>query len=365
MVVRIAEELARVVDGVEWDAVRVNRTCQELAGASRRADAADLAVALDRLVDRLERARPEDADGVAHVAVGGGTLVERGAPPRRLGEILLARLPAVLDAARRFADRCLASLGPIGETEDGDDEDDAVAYVDDRAIPRALFHQLLADDPAGGTCLAGLRLWTLPAVASWTRDRELLRRAADDAELGRAAAALHRSDASWLHVLSGVQLDAPWLVLFPLLERGFLAVIDGVVSNFDLHALLADALVPRGIPGTANPGDVIAVLRGEADQCRTNHVTGSWNLYGWRAAALDLRRPGDAPIDVWVWGEGQPRDVPRFEGERALLIGPAAYDRSWSAGRTFAALRSRVDIREELSSARVRELLARMAAAAR
>lgn len=88
MVVAIAEELARAVDGAQWDAARVGRVCQDLASAARRASPAELAAALDHLVDRLERARPDDADGVAHVAISGGTLVERGAPPRRLGEVL-------------------------------------------------------------------------------------------------------------------------------------------------------------------------------------------------------------------------------------------------------------------------------------
>jgi hypothetical protein len=362
MVIEIAAELARATSGADWNAARAGRACQDLARESRRATPSQLAAALDRLLDRLDRSRPEDADGVGHVAISSGTLVERGAPPDRLGRVLLARLPAVLDAARGYADRCLAALGPVPDEEDDEDEADAMTYVDDRAIPRQLFHRFVDQDRGGAAALAGLKQWTLPAVASWTRDRALLRRAVADAELARAARALRRSEASWLNVLVGVQLEAIWMVLFPLLGRGFLTRVDGVVSNFDLHALLADALVPRGVPGSQNPPDVMAVLRGEANQCRTNHVAGSWNLYGWRAAGCDLREPREVPHDLWVWGEGQPADVLEFDGRKALLVGPAAFERSWNAGRMFSALPARVDIGEELDRDQVRELLGRMAA---
>ncbi|HTE49491.1 MAG TPA: hypothetical protein VK698_01375 [Kofleriaceae bacterium] len=364
MVIEIAAELARAVDGVDWDAGRVDDACQQLVRVSRRASAEQLAAALDLLVDRLARARLDDADGVAHVAMSGGTLVERGAPPRRLGEVLLAKIPPVFAAARRFADRCLVAMGPDSEEEDEHAEYDVVAYVDDRAIPRALFRDQLDADRPGAAALVHLKQWTLPAVASFTRDRELLRRAIGDAELGRAAHALRRSEASWLHALTGAQLDAPWLILFPVLGRGFRVVVDGVVSNFDLHALLAEALVPQGVPGTSNPPDVMAVLRGEASECRRNHVAGSWNLYGWRAAAHDLREPRHVPHALWVWGEGQPRDVADFDGEKTLLIGPAAFERSWNAGRTFSALRARVDLGEELPAGQVREILQRLVDAA-
>lgn len=358
MLIEIAAELTRAVDGVDWDASRVESWCRRLVRESRLVGGAELAEALDLLVDRLDRFRIEDADGAAHVAVSGGTLVERGAPPERLGSALLRLMPGILDAARRYADRCIAAMGPAAA--DGDEED-AIAYVDDRAIPRDVFRAEAAADRPGAAALANLRQWTLPTVASLTRDRDLLRRAIGDQRFCRAAASLARSEASWLHVLTGVQLDAPWLVLFPLLDRGFHLIVDEVASNFDLHALLADALVPRGVPGTSNPADIIAVIRGESNECRRNYVAGSWNLYGYRAASHDLREPGHVPHEHWVWGEGQPRDVPEVDGMRTLLVGPSAFERSWNAGRTFSALRARVEVSEELPPSAVRETLRRLA----
>lgn len=362
MLTEIAAELTRAVDGRDWDANRVDRLCRQLVRESRSAARDSLSAALDLLLERLARARLEDADGVAHVAMSSGTLVERGAPPRRLGELLLDRLPDVLAAARRCADACLAALGPDTDEDVDRSEEDAVAYVDDRAIPSAVFRDQVEADRPGAAALAGLRQWTLPAVAALTRDRELLARAARDAAFCRAAGSLRRSEASWLHLLCGVQLEAPWLILFPLVERGFRVVVDGVTTNFDLHALLADALVPRGLPGKTNPPDVIAVIKGETSECRRSFVSGSWNFYTHAAAAHDLREPRRVPHETWVRGEAQPRDVPEVDGVRTLLVGPSAFERTWNAGRTFAALRTSVTVGEELSTEAVRELLRRLAA---
>src|SRR5688572_14885217 len=112
MLMELAAELTRAVDGVDWQAERVEACSRQLVRASRQASMEELSAALDLLIQRLVAARLDDADGVAHVAAGSGKLVECGAPPRPLGELLLGRIPAVLDAARRFADRCFAAMGP-------------------------------------------------------------------------------------------------------------------------------------------------------------------------------------------------------------------------------------------------------------
>jgi hypothetical protein len=70
------------------------------------------------------------------------------------------------------------------------------------------------------------------------------------------------SDAHGLRILLGVQLNSTWIVLCPTQSRGFRVLIDGVVRNSDLHALMAAALIPKGIAGVANPADVIAFLEG-------------------------------------------------------------------------------------------------------
>jgi hypothetical protein len=353
--VRHADALVRAVDGIDWNAADVETCCRALLFHAETAASSDKAAALEVLVARLARSRVDDADGVAHVALSAGTLVESGAPPRPLGEVLLARIPDVLASARRYADLCLADTvdSPKSTEHEDGDHDDAVTEVDGHAIARVKFRSHLGDDRAGGAALAYLRAWVLPTVAALTRDRELLLRTIADERLAELVSAMRDSDAHWLDVLLGAQMGVEWLVLCPVESRGFRVALDGIVGNFDLHALLADALVPRGIAGERNPIDVIARVRGETSVSSRDFVTGTWNLYTARAAGFDLGDPRAAPVGTWVWGEGLPRDVPAVNGVRTLLVGPPAYARTWSISRTFSALPARIDVVREIDRAEV------------
>jgi hypothetical protein len=357
-----ANELVLAVDGIDWDAARVEACCRALLSEGELAAPAERAAALEILVVRLAGAQIDDADGVAHVAISAGTLVESGASPRMLGEVLLAKLPAVLAAARRYADLCLADTvdSPRSGAHEHGDHDDAVTDVDGHSIARQKFRSHLGEDRAGGAALAYLRAWVLPTIAALTRDRDLLLRAIADVQLGELAAALRESDAHWLDVLLGAQVGVEWLALFPIENRGFRVLLDGIVGNFDLHALLVEAIVPLGIPGERNPPDVIARVRGETSVSSCNFVTGAWNLYTARAASFDLGDPRAAPVGTWIWGEGLPRDVPAVDGVRTVLVGPPAYPRTWNLGRTFSALPARIDVTRELATDEVHETLARL-----
>src|SRR6187551_2719916 len=99
---KLAQEVCDGTRGVDWDAQRVDVAVKALLKC-RTAPPAELAEALDALVERLEASEPEDNDGVAHVAITAGTLVEYGQPPERLGEALLVKLPGLLRGARRCA----------------------------------------------------------------------------------------------------------------------------------------------------------------------------------------------------------------------------------------------------------------------
>jgi hypothetical protein len=136
-------------------------------------------------------------------------------------------------------------------------------------------------------------------------------------------------------------------------------VVDGVTRNSELHPLLADVLLPLGIPGTGNPPAFAEFLRGRVDDPGTRSVTGSWNLYQYTAAGFDLSQPWQAPRSTWVWGEGAPRDVPELDGVPTLLIGPPSYQRDWNPDRIFWALGADVTVVEEFHADRVRSLLAR------
>src|SRR6185295_20208590 len=118
----------------------------QLAHDAAAAGAEERAAALEVLVARLARTDPEAGDGAAYVAIAGGALVEYGAPAHDLGDALLAKMPGVLGAARRFADACLAALGEPHDGESELAEEEIVAHVDDRPLSSAVFHEKAAAD---------------------------------------------------------------------------------------------------------------------------------------------------------------------------------------------------------------------------
>jgi hypothetical protein len=352
-------QLSEATRGINWSADRTQSAVDVILRASKRASSVELDQALRVLVARLRELRIDrDADGTGQIAITAGSLVEFGASPAPLADALLELLPGVLRAARRYADICLADPRTPAETPD-EESDDILFEIDGRPILRAVFRSYLEKERPAAACLSHLMEWTMPSVAAWTRHRPALVRAAGDRTLVKLADELAESQASWLRTLLSVQLDATWLVLCPLESRGFEAQLDGIVSNHDLHALLAAALVPLGIPGEACSRAVISYLEGAGEAPRTNHVRGTWNLYDYRAVAYDLTDGAKVPLDVWAWGEGIPTDVPRLDDVPTLLVGPPSIVRSWSLERTFCALKSRVTVARELSATEYEERLAR------
>lgn len=367
-IVAAARDLARVVDGVDWELARA-RAAQDTLYAALDAGDGDMDEAFTVLLDRLSRSRVDDGDGIGHVVITAGALVEAGASARRLGDVLLPKLVPVLHAARRYADRCLDQLPPpLTDGNEQDEEDlaetmaDAALRVDDRPIPRDLFRAGMADDRPGATSLYWLGQWVRPTVAVLTRDRVLLQQAIADRELAAAARAVADAGAHWLDVLLGVELEQTWLVLCPLEGRGFRVEVDGIADNSTLHVLLADALGRFGIPTADNPPELFDYLRGNADDCPRNHIVGSFNLYDFRAATSDVAEPSKVPQECWVWGEGNPRDVPRFEGVRTLVVGPPWAKRIIGSDRTFWSLPADVKVIDELTPEETQTILARAAA---
>ncbi|ATY67301.1 hypothetical protein A9K55_000093 [Cordyceps militaris] len=366
-----ARDLAEAVSGIDYDGAAVHKCRVALHGGMATARPDELAAALQILVDRLAAAHVDDADGVAFAALTAGALVETGSPVAPLAQVLLAKVPAFLVAARRFADLCLADLPSAAEEEaNPPPEDQVLTEIDGRRITHYVFRSHVPEDRGGASALALLQPWTLPAVAALSRDRDALRAAAaPDSALRRAALTLTQSHAQWLAILLGAQLDAPWLVLCPRERRGFRVVVDGVVSNYDLHALVGDVLVERGLPGNRNPPELIAYIKGESPaRGDVESVRSQFQFYEWPAAAYDWAGDDDDahahPADYHVRGEGIPSDVSRFRDLPTLIVGPQAIERSWNNPRTFGGLQCSVSVTEEIGEDELASLLAEMKAAA-
>lgn len=136
----------------------------------------------------------------------------------------------------------------------------------------------------------------------------------------------------WLAGLLLVLDDEPLLVLdrgFAGTGRGFRVTIGGIGDNFQLHTLLAAALIgdPSGglLPGRP-PTAVEVAAAGTGDDLQpAGGLRGNWNLV-------------DA-YGEWIWNEGRPADIPHLDGVRVVVLDPEPYARSWNTGRQYPLMR--------------------------
>jgi hypothetical protein len=145
-----------------------------------------------------------------------------------------------------------------------------------------------------------------------------------------------------LHVLDG----EPFLVLDAENRRGFRLRAFGIADNFQLHALLREALTvgpmppSHAIPGESFPAEASAVLHGRGS---TDASIGSnWQLMTWRG--LTTKHAEKIDTSAWIWNEGFPAEIPRCAplGVRVILIHVGGIHRSWHPHRTFDAMDGRV-----------------------
>ena len=121
-------------------------------------------------------------------------------------------------------------------------------------------------------------------------------------------------------------------------QRAFRVLFDGIGDNFQLHTLLADALVGPGGRGLAgDPPDPrwIAAFRDSPSDPAAQTVRGWWNLV--------------AHDGTWVWNEGVPAEIPTVDGEPVLVLDEQPYPRSWNAGRRHPQVRGWLEVESELT----------------
>ncbi|GAA3741242.1 hypothetical protein HDA32_002517 [Spinactinospora alkalitolerans] len=267
----------------------------------------------------------------ADLMVVAGALVEMGASPGEAGIEVLRRLRETGKGAGVFLyawDKTGGGAPPEPEQVTAADEE-RVAEVLGESAPTATMCWWVARryGLSAKTMLsdAGVRAALREDAAM---REELLAVAGQLApflpEFGEAAELLRMSEA------------ASALVLDRASGRGFRVRFDGVGDNFQLHTLLADALVGaqgRGLAGERpDPAWVAAASDGEID--RDSVVTGWWNLV--------------AADGSWVWNEGVPGDVPVVEGERVVVLDEPPYKRTWNSVRRHPHIAGRLEVVEEL-----------------
>ncbi|RLU81382.1 hypothetical protein CTZ27_32850 [Streptomyces griseocarneus] len=142
--------------------------------------------------------------------------------------------------------------------------------------------------------------------------------------------------------------DEPLIALHRATGTGYALRMTGIGDNFQLHTLLAGALVGgRHVPGEAPSAQEVAVCRDEPGQVPT---TGSFTMSG-----ADGGR---------IWNEGTPSDIPVVDGARLLVLDPPEYRTGWPSGRFFPRMHGDVTLERVLDAAETAEWFGKVAPAA-
>ncbi len=297
-----------------------------------------------------------DGPRASALALGCGTLVENGGDPEIALLPVLQHLPELLAGALVFQNACVArsQADPAGQPDQVEE----------------FGHELQQEMPAEAMAWLSLEPHCLGAIAMLSRSVEGRRQARETNDLLPAIFGMASShpQVGFLAQLLQVLDDEPLLVLHPGQQRGYRVRISGIADNFQLHTLLAAALIGdpgKGLlPGKCPDPRVVQAARDRPVDPAALMAEGAFNLWTWQGLRPDGTLPeGLEGSDFWIWNEGIPADIPPFEGVRTVLLGPLPYPRSWNAGRCFDGLRADLRVEEQLTTETVRERLQRIAAA--
>ncbi|MGB1287475.1 MAG: hypothetical protein ACPG7F_13130 [Aggregatilineales bacterium] len=282
----------------------------------------------------------------AIVAVMGGAMVETGADPLILLDVTLERVRGLMLDVKRYVEICLEK-----------DLD-----------PNTSMDDLGSDYPREVDSWQSFNYIYRAIIAMTSRSKIGRSQLAADNDLVKSFAALQEygEGAIWLYKMARVLDDEDLIVLHPTLQKGYHVRISGVADNFQLHTLLADELIGDAvegwIPHDSRPSTaVVRIVRGELSEA---HVTaqGFFNLYNWFAIEPDGRLDSEiaGQKQAWIWNEGIPGDIMPFESQRIILLGEAAYKRTWNAVRIFEAMHPETEVIAQLSDAAVQDWLTKL-----
>jgi hypothetical protein len=174
--------------------------------------------------------------------------------------------------------------------------------------------------------------------------------------------------AGFLWIMMQVLDDEPLVVIHPAQVKGYRVRISGLSDNFQLHTLLADALVGRfsskWLRARRPSASEVRIARDGPVREDAPPGRGSFNLWNWQGLTPNgtLSDPMSGSAH-WIWNEGVPADIVPFEGTRVVLLGPPPYDRSWNSIRKFPAMAGDLRLEHVMTADETREFLGRIAAA--
>ncbi|MBQ1084647.1 hypothetical protein [Nocardiopsis sp. B62] len=322
----------RVLDTAASQAPGFPEAVHDVFRLSSQVPREELAIALEALTPVLSDCEPH-AGVAADLSVLAGALVESGAPAGQVGLEVLRQLGSYGQAAVAFIHAWEKTGGGALPAPNGVDE------AEEKRV-----EQVLGDNAP----LAAVGWWTslryglaAKAMLGDSGVRSAVR--ADPGalhELGQIVQALSTRLSEFGEVGELLRMSEAdrLLVLDRVSRRGFRVAFDGVSDNFQLHTLLADALIGKEgnrLPGTRpDPRWVAASVDASVDPL-ADVVRGEWDLVG-----------GDG---TWVGNEACPGDVPLVDGERVLVLEPQSLLHSWRAGRRHPHITGSLSVLEELT----------------
>ncbi|MEW2066036.1 hypothetical protein [Streptomyces sp. NPDC007346] len=302
---------------VAQDAKRSGKAFVRLQETFGQAKEAELLGGGPRLAAVLEQVPPSPR---AVVAVLVGACVERGADAERCAPGVLAGLRAALGAAVAFAEAWAATGGGAFPVPDAGEPGEEI--VERAGFEAAVGWWTLPQWEMAAVALLNHR--TVRGGADGSRDGLLRLLTAVEQASGRQFRSLRYA----LQVLD----DEPLVALHRTSGTGYALRIFGIGDNFQLHTLLADALIGGGhVAGRAPSPQEAAVCRVTPGQVET---VGSFDL--------------TAPDGGRLWNEGTPADIPVVDGVRLLVLDEPSSRRSWPAGRFFPGMRGDVILERAL-----------------
>jgi hypothetical protein len=317
---------------------------------------------LTALVGKIAPILPGLVGTFAKLAVVAGAMVERGASPMPLAEVLPERVfmtmasyltleriwdraargrplpefkpPLDQEAMREIEETVAAHVGQTGRT--------GKAGQSERNVAQIAYSWFSLDD------------WIDPLISAMMLSREFRESMDWRGDIADGADRLRRRSerAHWLHGLCLVCDDEPLVVLDPASGRGFRLTMSGVGDNYQLHTLLADRLIRPGHGGLldAQPPEPAWVA------AATTAVPGPFDM---SSPIMRRFRLFDGYGD-YVHPDGWPADIKPLDGARVLVLHPPNGNYGWNNGRAYVSMVPTLTVEQELEEAEAADWLSRV-----
>ncbi|MFX0062791.1 MAG: hypothetical protein ACFFC7_11480 [Candidatus Hermodarchaeota archaeon] len=328
----------------------LNKAHEDIYEAGLKADNADRNRALSRMASLIPKVGSITA---AVVALCCGFLVEHGADPLIAFQPVILRLEEIIADAIPFGKAC---------QEEG-------VFSGDVDNPEELMEAVQIKMPDNGQAWEALKLFYLAAIAMLSRSKQARQIMRTKESLQGQIIELKdiNEGAHWLYIMMRVMDAEEILVLHPEHKHGYRIQISGIADNYQLQILLADALIGNEdegwLPGERPDPQIVNLFRNQNiyRQEGVSTAYGVFNLVNWDGLQPDGTLPANVTSESWIWSEGSPIDIRKFEGRRIILLQPQPYQRTWNAVRQFSGMIGELEVLEKLSQEEVNDWLSRIA----